>query len=365
MASNVETYLKELRDELAGADPALVQDALYDAEEHLLAELAAAQGKAEDAAFYPNEAFNSIVERYGTPKEVAAAYLSAGAGAGAGASGLARASGQGPVGSALAPTAGRTGMASPGQGFGTGADESQGGGEGRATGSPTLVGGRAVTAGDASGQTERPMRRGLAARFFGVVVDHRAYSALLYMLLSLATGVFYFTVVVTGISLAGGLLVLIIGLPVALVFLALVRALSLGEGRIVESLLGVRMPRRSRSEPLISGLWARIRFWLKDRRTWTAMLYMVLQLPLGTLYFSLAVTGLAVGLWLVAVPFVQLLTGHTYANIGSSELVISGWVMPISVVAGALVLVLMLHLIRAVGKGHGNYAKAMLVRLDQ
>jgi len=64
-------------------------------------------------------------------------------------------------------------------------------------------------------------------------------------------------------------------------------------------------------------------------------------------------------------PFVQLATGYTYANIGSSELVISGWVLPISVVAGALVLVLMLHLIRAVGKGHGNYARAMLVQLDQ
>ena len=112
MASNVETYLKELRDELAGADPALVQDALYDAEEHLLAELAAAQGKAEDAAFYPNEAFSSIVERYGTPKEVAAAYLSTG-GAGAGASGLARAPGQVPAGSALAPVAAQAEMASP------------------------------------------------------------------------------------------------------------------------------------------------------------------------------------------------------------------------------------------------------------
>ena len=36
----VEQYLDLLRTELQGADPALIQDALYDAEEHLRAELA-------------------------------------------------------------------------------------------------------------------------------------------------------------------------------------------------------------------------------------------------------------------------------------------------------------------------------------
>ena len=63
MASDIETYLKELQAALAGADPALVQDALFDAEEHLQAEMAAGRGFAE------------IVDHYGTPAEVAAAYL--------------------------------------------------------------------------------------------------------------------------------------------------------------------------------------------------------------------------------------------------------------------------------------------------
>ena len=36
----INEYLEQLRAALRGADPALIQDALYDAEEHLRAELA-------------------------------------------------------------------------------------------------------------------------------------------------------------------------------------------------------------------------------------------------------------------------------------------------------------------------------------
>lgn len=44
---NIPQYLAQVRDALAGADPAVVQDALYDAEEHLRAELAANPGVPE------------------------------------------------------------------------------------------------------------------------------------------------------------------------------------------------------------------------------------------------------------------------------------------------------------------------------
>jgi len=77
-----------------------------------------------------------------------------------------------------------------------------------------------------------------------VLADPRAYTALLYMLLSLATGTLYFTWAVTGISLSLGLAILIIGIPFAILFFASVRGISLVEGRVVEALLGERMPRR-------------------------------------------------------------------------------------------------------------------------
>jgi hypothetical protein len=77
-----------------------------------------------------------------------------------------------------------------------------------------------------------------------VAADPRAYAALFYMLLSLATGIFYFTWVTVGLSLSVGLSVLIIGLPFIVLFFGSVRVLSLVEGRVVEAMLGMRMPRR-------------------------------------------------------------------------------------------------------------------------
>src|SRR5579862_1500409 len=65
---SIDEYLKQLRRALQGADPALVQDALYDAEEYLRAEVAAHPGKSEA------DVLELIASTYGAPEEVAAAY---------------------------------------------------------------------------------------------------------------------------------------------------------------------------------------------------------------------------------------------------------------------------------------------------
>ena len=124
------------------------------------------------------------------------------------------------------------------------------------------------------------------AGFFGVIGDARAYGALMYMLLSLATGIFYFVWAVTGISLSLGFAILIIGVPFALLFIASVRILAHVEGRIVEGLLGVRMPRRLPAQSAADErLGARIRDALADIRTWSSLLYLLLMLPLGSRLF--------------------------------------------------------------------------------
>ena len=65
---SIDEYLKQLRESLAGEDPALIQDALYDAEEYLRAEVAANAGKSEA------DVLELIASTYGAPDEVAAAY---------------------------------------------------------------------------------------------------------------------------------------------------------------------------------------------------------------------------------------------------------------------------------------------------
>jgi uncharacterized membrane protein len=65
---SIDQYLRQLREELAGADSALIQDALYDAEEYLRAEVAAHPDKSE------SDVLELIASTYGAPDEVANAY---------------------------------------------------------------------------------------------------------------------------------------------------------------------------------------------------------------------------------------------------------------------------------------------------
>src|ERR1700749_2186782 len=65
---SIDEYLRQLRAALEGEDPSLIQDALYDAEEYLRAEVAAHPGKSEA------DVLEVIASTYGAPDEVAAAY---------------------------------------------------------------------------------------------------------------------------------------------------------------------------------------------------------------------------------------------------------------------------------------------------
>ena len=134
---------------------------------------------------------------------------------------------------------------------------------------------------------------------------------------------------------------------------------------MVEGLLGVRMPRRPRIVGAQGNLWTRILAWLTDWRTWTTMLYMVLQLPLGIIYFTLTVTGVAVSAGLIAVPFVQMIFGTPIARTYGYAYYIEPWGMPLLVLAGLLGLVVTLWMVKGIGLLHGQYAKSLLVgRVD-
>src|SRR5262245_46340254 len=65
---SIKEYLTALRAALEGQDPALIQDALYDAQEYLQAEMAANPGIPEA------EVLERVARTYGRPEEVAAAY---------------------------------------------------------------------------------------------------------------------------------------------------------------------------------------------------------------------------------------------------------------------------------------------------
>ena len=204
--------------------------------------------------------------------------------------------------------------------------------------------------------------RSFLSRFFGVVIEPRAWGALLYLLFTLATGIIYFTWTVTGISVSLGLLILIIGIPIAGLFILSTRGLALLEGRMVEALLGIRMPHRPLFSPNDKGIWAKFKALLIDKYTWFSMVYMLLQLPLGIFYFTVFITLIAVSLGLVAAPIVGLVFNQPMFVINNTQYFLNGWVLPFTVIAGVLLFFLTLHLAKAIGGLHGKLAKTMLVR---
>jgi hypothetical protein len=294
MIKSIDEYLALLKKELAGSDPAIIQDALSDSEEHLRIALdnaiTASPGTSETEALQP------IIEKYGLPAEVATAFREI---------------------EARIPAA----LARPAQ----------------------------------------QHRRSSMSRFFGVIADPRAWGAFLYMLFSLATGIIYFTWAVTGMSLSLGLLVLIIGLPFVGLFLLSVRGIAFVEGRVVEALLGVRMPRRSLFSGQHPGWWGHFKSLVSEKRTWMALAYMVLQLPVGIIYFTVATVLIAISLGFIAQPVLQLVFNLPMAQIGDTSYYTPGILMPVVVVGGILLLVITMHLAKSVGRMHGALAKAMLV----
>ncbi len=213
----------------------------------------------------------------------------------------------------------------------------------------------------------RKQSRTAFGRFFGVYGDSRTWTALFYMLLALVTGVFYFTMTVTGLSVSASLLVLIVGIPFFLIFVGFTRVLALAEGRLVEGLLGQRMPRRplypAKGQPILE----RIKEMLVDRRTWTTMFYFLLMLPLGILYFVIATVGISVSIGLIGGSIAALLMA---LDIGGGSISLDGhgvyhgpsaWAAPFLLLAGIVLLTGVMHLVRAIGRGHGTLAKHFLV----
>ncbi|QCO67307.1 hypothetical protein E5843_05050 [Luteimonas yindakuii] len=295
LPTTIPEYLEHLRRSLAGADPALIQDALYDAEEYLRSELAENPGRSEA------EVIAAVASSYGAPEEVADIYRDT-----------------------------------------------------------------EVTVQTALRAPPPKPRASLAGRFFGVAADPRAYASLFYMVLALATGIFYFTWVVAGLSLSAGLAILIIGIPFVILFFGSVRILSLVEGRIVEVMLGERMPRRPLYNARGRSILQRIGDMFTDPRSWSTLLYMLLMLPLGIFYFTVAVAMGSLSLGLLVAPL-ALLPGFEL-NVwmfGFDLAQDTPWLLPVVSLVGALLLFVTLHMALAIGRVHGLLAKHLLVKTAQ
>ena len=294
--ATVGEYFEQLSSAFAGSDPAVAQDAIYDAQEFLAEEraaLVAEDSNTEDE----RELVSRLINRFGQPFEVVENYRTT----------------EARVAAALA-------------------------------------------------HPSSPPARNLTERIFGVFVDPRSYGALFFMLFSLPLGIIYFTWAVTGLSLSAGLGVLIFGIVFFLFFISTVRAVALVECRIIETLLGERMPRRPQVIMPQGSLWERLSFWLTDQRTWLTIFYMLLCLPLGIIYFTTATVALSMALSFIVAPFIQLFLDYPIIQLFDERYYVPIWSFPLFWLGGASILLVLMHIARGVGHWHSGLAKSLLAR---
>jgi hypothetical protein len=297
----IQTYLDDLKAALQGADKATVQDALADAEEHLRTALENEKGDQADLA--ENEVIQGVIQTYGEAEEIAQAYLSW----------------ERDLPPALAETPAARRAAAKGKSY---------------------------------------------PGFFGVFADPSAWGGLVYMLLSLATGILYFTWAVTGLSLSLSLMILIIGVPVTIIFLLSFRGIAFLEGRLVEALLGERMPQRASFTDNSLPWKERLKLLLTGKSTWLSWIYMILMLPLGIIYFTVMVTLIALSAGFIAAPIAAIVWNvPIFDGISNGEVIwqLPDYLTPLVAILGVLLATATMHIARWTGKVHGKFAKATLV----
>ena len=288
----IRDYVKKLEKVLAKADPAVVADALDDAEEHLT--LMTGDLIARKKCSSREKAVKLAIRQYGSPKAVAAEYLKQ---------------------------------------------------------DTTFKKKRRE-------RMEKRQKRSLARRMFGPYTEGRTYKNMLYLFLMFPLGIIYFVYIITGISISLGLIITIIGIPLLILFLMSIKGIAWFQGRLTESLLGIRMPQKRRKYRATGTMWQKLKTNLKNPRLYSSMLCLFLMYPLGIIYFMLIITFLSVSLGLISTPILYLLSQDLMVPVIPAPL----WFHCITMVLGLIMATWSLHLVNIMARLHGRMTKKLLLR---
>ena len=196
--------------------------------------------------------------------------------------------------------------------------------------------------------------------FFGVVAEPRSYLNIVYLLLAFPLGTFYFVFLVTGLSLGFGLIITLVGIPILLLVLSGSWVLCRFERQVAITLLNEDIP-LSVSRPASGGLWSRVKALLKDRVTWTGVLYLFLKFPLGIVTFTIAVTLIAVTVGFLAAPTYMWTSNPLVWGSWSFDPFPWSWILTI---IGIPMVFISLHLMNAIAIVFGRMTRVMLGKLQ-
>jgi signal transduction histidine kinase len=190
------------------------------------------------------------------------------------------------------------------------------------------------------------------------ILDARTYGRILYLLLALPLGVAEFAFLVTAISFGFSTAITLIGIPVLIGSVYAWRWLAQLERRLIGRLTGVEIPSPYRPDPVSGRWWTRFAARLADPATWKDLTFLLLQLPLGILSFSVTVAVFGFGLRLLFAPvsYAPFAEGDWIAWLNVDTLGEAFALVPV----GALILVLGIPALGALGRLYGWLAAQLL-----
>lgn len=202
-------------------------------------------------------------------------------------------------------------------------------------------------------------------RFTHVALEGRTYLNLIYLILMLPLGIIYFTIFVTAVSLSLSLLILIIGIFIAFVFVLFVRAISGIHLRFASAMLGFEQPDKKEILDNNKGFIDRLKFFFTDGKTYSSLIYMFIELPLGIIYFTLIITFLSISISFSLSPILWIIEEETGIFINSSH-----WVWRLDfdetillMLVGIGLFLVTLHLGNLLAKVEEFLCKNLLLRL--
>jgi len=190
------------------------------------------------------------------------------------------------------------------------------------------------------------------------LVDPRTYGRIAYLLVAGMLGVGEFVFLVVAISLGVGLAVTLIGIPILIGSVYAWGALAELERRFIAALTGTVIPNPYRPVADVGGRWERLRARLADPATWKDLAFLLLQFPFGLVSFIVTLVVLGVGLEGVTLPlwYWAIPDGMDYGIVRVDHL----WEALLLVPVGALVLVLGVPALSALGRLYTSYAEVLL-----
>ena len=139
--------------------------------------------------------------------------------------------------------------------------------------------------------------------FLAAATSADSYLRLVYLLLSMPLGIFYFCLFVVWFCLGLGLSFIAIGIPIlGLMFLA-ARGLGGLERQLANLLLDAGIPPGRPIEGAWAHPWQSFKACFTDSFTWKALAFLLLKFPLGLISFVITVMLVGLSAGLILTPF--------------------------------------------------------------